>query len=292
MAHFGEKSTLSLKVFTSPSRSFVSSGSPEGEGDDPTWSPSSSTLIYGETDAVLVDIPATNSQVDSVADWIESTGKRLTRVFITHGHGDHWLGLARLFQRFPDASGLATAPVLARAQFEAFDPALAAYWSGIFPGEVPLGADTVLPDLLDTDVIALEGHELRVIPVGQADTAHSTVLYAPTLSAVVTGDLAYNRVHMMTAEAGASDRERWIANLDEIAALDPSIVVAGHKKVDRDDAPEILRESQQYLRDFGRVAGEESNAPAIVRRMADLYPDWENLRTVWHSSRAAAARAR
>jgi glyoxylase-like metal-dependent hydrolase (beta-lactamase superfamily II) len=36
-----------------------------------------------------------------------------SRIYITHGHGDHWLGLARLIQRFPGAIGQATAEVLA-----------------------------------------------------------------------------------------------------------------------------------------------------------------------------------
>ena len=49
------------------------------------------------------------------ADWIETKGRRLSRIYITHGHGDHWLWLARLIQRFPGAIGLATAEVLAQA---------------------------------------------------------------------------------------------------------------------------------------------------------------------------------
>jgi hypothetical protein len=34
-------------------------------------------------------------------------------------------------------------------------------------------------------------------------TAQSTVLHVPSLAAAVTGDLAYNQVHMMTAETVA-----------------------------------------------------------------------------------------
>ncbi len=107
---------------------------------------------------------------------------------------------------------------------------MAGYWEGIFPGEVPTGDDKLLPELLKTDTIDLEGNELRVIRIGQADTAESTVLHVPSLEAVVTGDLAYNEVHMMTAETGESEREHWIANLDTVAALNPSIVVAGIKR--------------------------------------------------------------
>ena len=160
---------------------------------------------------------ATYDQADALADWVGTKGRRLSRIYITHGHGDHWLGLARLAQRFPGATGLATAEVLARVELEA-GPAMAGYWEAIFPGEVPTGAEKVLPQLLTSDTIDLEGNELRVIKIGQADTTESTIVHVPALGAVVTGDLAYNEVHIMTAETGDAERARWVANLDEVAA--------------------------------------------------------------------------
>ncbi|MEU1629576.1 hypothetical protein ABZ746_30570 [Streptomyces sp. NPDC020096] len=50
----------------------------------------------------------------------------------------------------------------------------------------------------------------------------------------------------MTAETGEPEREQRIANLDEVAALDP-VVVADHKKVENDNDPKIIAESRQYL---------------------------------------------
>ncbi len=103
----------------------------------------------------------------------------------------------------------------------------------------------------------------------------------------MTGDLAYNEVHMMTAETGDDERARWIANLDTVAALRPTFVVAGHKKVANDNDPRIIEESQQYLRDFSAAVTEETTATGIVTTMVERYPDWENLRTLWYSARAA-----
>ena len=277
---------ITIEVYTTPGRPFASATTPGGPGDLPTWSPSSATLIYGDHDAVLVDTLVTYDQVDALADWIETKGRRLSRIYITHGHGDHWLGLSRLIQRFPGARGLATAEVLAQAA----DPGMAGYWEAIFPGEVPEAGEKVLPELLAGDTIDLEGNELLVIRIGQADTAESTVLYVPSLAAVVTGDLAYNQVHMMTAETGEAERDQWIANLDEVAALEPAVVVAGHKKTGNGNDPKIISESQQYLRDFTRIAAGETTTVGIVARMAERYPDWENLRTLWHSARTAIAR--
>jgi glyoxylase-like metal-dependent hydrolase (beta-lactamase superfamily II) len=130
-------------------------------------------------------------------------------------------------------------------------------------------------------------NELRVIKIGQADTAESTVLHIPSLAAVVTGDLAYNEVHMMTAETGEAERAQWIANLDEVAALKPTFVVAGHKKVENDNDPKIIGESQQYLHDFSRFADQATTPADIVAGMLEIYPDWGNLRTLSYSAKAA-----
>jgi glyoxylase-like metal-dependent hydrolase (beta-lactamase superfamily II) len=167
---------------------------------------------------------------------------------------------------------------------------MAGYWEAIFPGEVPTGADKVLPQLLTTGSIDLEGNELRVIKIGQADTAESTVLHIPSLAAVVTGDLAYNEVHMMTAETGEAERAQWIANLDEVAALRPTFVVAGHKKVENGNDPKIIGESQQYLRDFSRFVDQATTPADLVTGMLEIYADWGNLRTLWYSAKAAIDR--
>jgi len=44
--------------------------------------------------------------------------------------------------------------------------------------------------------------------------------------------------------------------------------------------PMIIAESQQYLRDFSRIAAEETTAADIVTRMVERYPNWENLRAL------------
>lgn len=91
-------------------------------------------------------------------------------------------------------------------------------------------------------------------------------------------------------EAGEPERAQWIANLDQVAALEPTLVVAGHKKVENSNDPKIIGESQQYMRDFSRFAAEETTAAGIVARVVERYPDWANGRTLWRSARSAIAR--
>jgi glyoxylase-like metal-dependent hydrolase (beta-lactamase superfamily II) len=278
---------LTVDVYVAPMRPFA--GAPgQGPGDDPTWSPMSSTLIAGAERAILVDTLVTLDQVDALAQWVRGFGKRITGVYITHGHQDHWIGLARIQEHFPEARGIATPDVVRRATFEATDPGLSAYWKASFPGELP--ETPVLPEALAAGEFGLEGQVLRAVSVGQGDTEFSTVLHVPSVAAVVGGDVVYNGVHMMTAETDENSREAWIASLDKVAALNPQIVVAGHKRVGAPDLPESIGASQQYLRDFTRIVNQGGSVEDVVNAMLKLHGDRDNPRTLWHSARTAVAK--
>jgi glyoxylase-like metal-dependent hydrolase (beta-lactamase superfamily II) len=93
---------LSWKVFVTPGVATVSDDLPPGEAVR-MWSPISSTLIYGERDAVLVDAPTIVEQAAALADWVVDSGKNLTTIYVTHGHGDHFFGIGTLQDRFPQA---------------------------------------------------------------------------------------------------------------------------------------------------------------------------------------------
>jgi glyoxylase-like metal-dependent hydrolase (beta-lactamase superfamily II) len=252
------------------------------------WSPMSSTLIAGADAGILVDTTVTLDQVDKLAEWVRGFGKRITGVYITHGHQDHWIGLARLQEHFPEARGMATPEVVERARFEATNPGLSGYWKASFPGELP--ETPVLPEPLSSSEFELEGNILQAVSVGWGDTEHSTVLHVPSAAAVIGGDIVYNGVHMMTAETDETTRNAWIASLDAVAAMNPRIVVAGHKSVGAPDLPESIGASQQYLSDFSRIVNEGASVEEIVAEMLTLHGDRDNPRTLWHSARTAVAK--
>ena len=93
---------LQWEVFVSAQIPVVTSDLPPGVSEM-KWSPISSTLILGKRDAVLVDTAITLDQNQKLVDWIADSGKNLTTIYATHGHGDHFFAATTVLERFPNA---------------------------------------------------------------------------------------------------------------------------------------------------------------------------------------------
>jgi glyoxylase-like metal-dependent hydrolase (beta-lactamase superfamily II) len=244
-------------------------------------SPIASTLIYGDRDAVLVDPPMTYEQVQRVGDWIERSGKHLVAVYATHGHGDHWFGTDLLLQRFPDAVPYATNGTIAMMHQQG-TVGRAEMWDVDFPGQIP--PSPVNYRTVPANGIELEGNELLAVEVGHTDTDDTTVLHVPSIGLVVAGDVAYNGVHQYLLESAHGGIESWLVALDEVGALQPRAVVAGHKNVDLRDDPAIIEQTREYLLNARRLLDEKPSPREYFDEMVALYPNRLNTGPVWYTA--------
>jgi glyoxylase-like metal-dependent hydrolase (beta-lactamase superfamily II) len=244
-----------------------------------------STLIYGKRDAVLVDTYMTVKQVEALVDWVAASGKNLTTIYITHGHGDHWFGIGALLERFPNARAEATPEVVRVMRQHASPDILEKVWKAGFPGQIP--DRLVIAEELKGSVIDLEGQDLVPVELGHTDTDHTTCLNVPSIGLVVAGDAAYNDVHLYLAESNAKNRREWIAALDKIESLNPRAVIAAHKRPGNEDNPRIIEETRQYIRDFDRIAETTTTSQDLYDKMLELYPNRVNPEwALWGSARA------
>ena len=251
------------------------------DGSPIVSSPVTSTLIYGDHDAVLVDPPFTRDQVQRVGDWIENSGKKLTYIYATHGHGDHWFGTDLLLQRFPGAVAYATEGTIAMMHKQAAE-GRAQMWDVDFPGLIPPSPVVYQP--VPSDGFELEGQRVVAVEVGHTDTDDTTVLHVPSIGLVVAGDVAYNGVHQYLLESAGGGIEAWLKAIDKVAALWPRAVVAGHKNKDLPDDPAILDQTRQYLVDAHWLLDEKPTAREFFDRMLALYPDRLNPGPVWYGA--------
>jgi glyoxylase-like metal-dependent hydrolase (beta-lactamase superfamily II) len=279
-----QKIPLSWDVFLAPSIPAITSDLPPGEKQRP-WPPISSTLISGERDAVLVDTPITVEQARALVEWVAASGKNLTTIYATHGHGDHFFGVNTILKRFPGARFVARPEVIEIMRQQASPESLATYWNPRFPDQI--SSQLAIAEELTGNVINLEGQELVSVPLGFTDTASTTCLHVPSIGLIVAGDAAYNGVHLHLSESpDQQKRQEWIAALDKMESLKPRAVIAGHKRVGNVDSPKILGETRRYIRDFERLAMRTTTARELYDQMLKLYPDWGNPGALWTSVRA------
>src|SRR5277367_3334499 len=278
------KTSLKWDVFLASSIPAITSDLPPGEKERP-WPPISSTLISGERDAVLVDTPITLEQARALANWVVASGKNLTTIYATHGHGDHFFGASTILERFPGARFVARPEVIEIMRQQASPESLATFWNPRFPDQI--SSQLAIAEELTGNVINLEGQDLVSVPLGFTDTAGTTCLYVPSIGLIVAGDAAYNGVHLHLSESPDQEkRQEWIAALDKMESLKPRAVIAGHKRVGNDDSPKILDETRKYIRDFARLAMQTTTALELYNEMLKLYPDWGNRGALWTSVRA------
>jgi hypothetical protein len=126
-----------------------------------------------------------------------------------------------------------------------------------------------------------------VVELGHTDTDQTSCVHAPDIGLIVSGDAAYNDVHLYLAESDPPRRRDWIAALDTIESLQPQTVIAGHQRVGRHDGPEIIEETRQYIRDFDQIAETTRTAQDLYDQVIALHPDRINPDALWISAQAA-----
>ncbi|MDH6604746.1 glyoxylase-like metal-dependent hydrolase (beta-lactamase superfamily II) [Streptomyces sp. SAI-208] len=246
-------------------------------GDRRMFSPLSVTLIHGEQDAVLVDPPLTSVQAQEVGDWVEDTGKNLTHIFATHGHGDHWFTAGVLAERF-GAQVVASEGTI--AQMHRNVSIRPHFWDALFPGQIPDAPVTAVT--VPGNRFTLEGHDLHIVEVGHSDTDETSVLHVPDLELVVAGDVIYNGVHQYLAESANGGRDAWRKAITVVEGLRPRRIVTGHKNKERDDdAERAIAETRLYLDTVDELLAKHEEPLGFFNAMLERFPDRLNPGALW-----------
>ncbi|ABC28060.1 Zn-dependent Hydrolase, including glyoxylases [Hahella chejuensis KCTC 2396] len=230
-----------------------------------------STVISGETEAVVVDAGFTRADAYRIAANVLDTGKTLKTILVSNADPDYYFGVEVLKEIFPEADVVAPPAVL--EHIKAKLPFKVEFWGPKMGANAP--RNPVVPAALKGNFITVDGEKLEVRGM-QGELAHRPYVWVPSLRAIVgnVGVLADMHVWMADTQK-QSERDAWVAQLDEMKALHPAIVVPGHMLPDSDMDVSAIDFTRTYLKRFEEEAKDAKNADALMQAMEQAYPKLE-----------------
>ncbi|UVM04062.1 MBL fold metallo-hydrolase [Pseudomonas laurylsulfatiphila] len=230
--------------------------------------PVTSVLVSGEKEAILVDAQFGKSQAEQVVEKIRASGKQLTTIYISHGDPDYYFGLDTLTAAFPKAKVLASQPTVDHIK-QTVDGKLA-FWGPKMGADVP--AKTIVPDVLKSDSLILEGQKLQVLGLEGPQPDRSFV-WIPSIKAVVGGVVVAQNIHVWMADTQTPQSHAdWLATLHSIETLKPQVVVPGHYLGESDRALAAVQFTAAYIKAFDEETAKARDSAELIAAMKKRFP--------------------
>lgn len=228
-----------------------------------------STLIYGETEAMVIDAGFTRADALRIAANVLDSGKQLKTILVSQADPDYYFGVDTLKQIFPKAQVVATPHVIEKIKEKR--AAKIAFWGPKMGANAP--AATSLPAPLQNMTLTVDGQAVEVRGT-QGVLAHRPYVWIPSIK-TVTGTIGvFGKLHLWMADAPtAAQRSAWSAQLDEMAALKPAVVIPGHMQAGTPLDDSSIAYTRNYLKQYETALAATANSAELIARMKSAYPE-------------------
>lgn len=227
-----------------------------------------STLIAGEHDAMVIDAGFTRADALRIAANVLDGGKQLKTIYVSQADPDYYFGVETLKEIFPQAD-----VVTSRAVLDKLAPKVAgklAFWGPKMGANAP--RQPVLPRALEGDVLMLEDHAIEIRGT-RGPLAARPYAWIPSIKAIVGNIGVFGDMHVWTADTQtAAERAAWVAQLDEMAALKPELVVPGHMHAGSALDAGAITFTRGYLVAFEKNLAAAGSSAELVAAMRQAYP--------------------
>lgn len=131
----------------------------------------------------------------------------------------------------------------------------------------------VLPKAISGNTLTVDGQTVE-IRGSTGPLAHRPYAWIPSIKAVVgTIGVFGTHLHAWTANTQtAAERSAWVAQLDEMAALQPTVVVPGHRLPGTAMDVTAVTCTQGYLQAFEKNAAATQTSVELIDAMTKAYP--------------------
>lgn len=225
-------------------------------------------VVSGPTEAVVIDTGFTRADALRVAANVLDSGKALKAIFISNADPDFYFGAEVLKAQFPQAQVLTTPAV--REKIAAKLAGKLAFWGPKMGANAP--RTPIVPEAMQGTTLTVDGQAIEVRGT-TGELAHRPYVWIPSIKAVVGNIAIFGNLHVWTADTQKpSERQAWLAQLDEIAALKPATVVPGHMLPGTTLDASSIAYTRGYLQRFEAESAQAGNAAELIRAMQQAYP--------------------
>ncbi len=226
------------------------------------------TLIYGEKEAMVIDAGFTRADALRIAANVLDSGKQLTTIYVSQADPDYYFGVETLKTIFPQADVVSTPAVLEK--LNAKMAGKVAFWGPKMGANAP--SKPIAPRALAGTTLTLEGQTIEIRGT-QGVLAHRPYAWIPSIKAIVGNIGVFGGMHVWTADTqSVSERAAWIAQLDEMAALKPELVVPGHMTAGTKVDASAITFTKDYLQTFEKNVTSSKDGAALIDAMKKSYP--------------------
>jgi hypothetical protein len=227
-----------------------------------------SVIVFGKTDAVLIDAQFTLADAEKVAQEIKASGKKLTTIFVSHGDPDFYFGLEVFKKYFPEVTAYA-APATVE-HIKATAQKKLEVWGERLGKNITSNA--ILPQILKGNSIELEGQKLEII--GLEEFPNKTFVWIPSIKAAVGGINVFGTTfNLWMADAQTAEaRKSWISVLDKITTLNPEIVIPAHANSNSVFDISAVKHTKSYIQFYEEALKTNKTSEALITALKAKYP--------------------
>jgi len=220
-----------------------------------------SHIIEGVSGLVVVDGQFQPHAAIELKAYVDSLGKPVQRLIVSHMHPDHWFGIHH-FRKMPVHAGPATAKFLAENAAAIVAERKADASAPDVAGIVEEGAETI------------GGVELRFRHVLNTEAPEILVVEIPAVGAAIVQDIVYNKVHVVVSR----QIDNWIAVLrdTEKRGVAAPLILAGHgEPASPTDLPGLIGYLEAVKPLLAANIGKPDQAKAIADEIAKAFPAYQ-----------------
>ena len=227
-----------------------------------------STLVYGEKEAMVIDAGFTRADALRIAANVLDSGKVLKTIYVSQADPDYYFGVETLKEIFPQADVVTTPAVLEKITAKLAGKL--AFWGPKMGNNAP--RTPVLPKALSGSTLTVDGQVVEIRGTTGL-LAHRPYAWIPSVKAVVGNIGVFGNLHVWTADTQTvAERSAWMAQLDEMAALQPAVVVPGHMLPGTALDVTAVTYTKGYLQAFEKNAAATRTGAELIDAMKAAYP--------------------